>query len=54
MDELMDADEIIVSSSSYLWILAKCVDNICVDGKDNNLLTKIQDEVFNEFMRETE
>lgn len=54
LDELMSADEIIVSSSSHLCISAKTVDGKNVGGKDKDLLMKMQNAVFDEFMQETE
>jgi hypothetical protein len=52
-DELMNADEIIVSSSGSLCLAAEEVDGKSVGGKAPELLKKLQDEVLREFMEET-
>ena len=53
LDELMNADEIIVSSSGSLCLAAEEVDGKAVGGKAPELLKKLQDEVLREFMEET-
>ena len=49
LDELMDADEIIVSSSSKFCLGANEINGISVGGKDEALFTAIQNEVMREF-----
>ena len=53
-DELMDADEVIVSSSGSLCLAVESIDGIPVGGKAPELLKKIQDEVLDEFMKATD
>ncbi len=54
LEELFDADEIIVSSSGSLCLAANEIDGKKVGGKAGKLLKAIQDEVLDEFMKETE
>lgn len=54
VDELMNADEIIVSSASTFCRAANEIDGKPVGGKAPELLKKIQDEVRREFLEETE
>lgn len=54
VDELMNADEIIVSSSGSLCLAAEEVDGKRVGGKAPEMLKKLQDEVLREFLEETE
>lgn len=49
VEELMNADEIIVSSSTNICLRACKVDNQEVGGKDLKLFKKLQDAVFDEF-----
>ena len=51
--ELMEADEIIVSSSGSLCLAAEVIDGQKVGGKAPELLKKLQDEVLREFNEET-
>lgn len=51
--ELMNADEIIISSAGSLCLAAEEVDGIKVGGKAPELLKKLQDEVLREFIEET-
>ena len=53
LHELMNADEIIVSSSGSLCLAAEEVDGKAVGGKAPEILKKLQDEVLREFMEET-
>ena len=53
LEELMAADEVIVSSSGCLGLAADEIDGKPVGGKAPELLKKIQNEVWNEFMTET-
>lgn len=53
MDDLMNADEVIVSSSGSLCLSAEIVDGKPVGGKAPELLKRIQDEVLREFMEAT-
>lgn len=54
VDELMNADEIIVSSSGSLCLAAEEIDGKRVGGKAPEILKKLQDEVLIEFLEETE
>ena len=54
VDELLNADEIIVSSSTNLCLRAKSVNNQTVGGKDLTLFKKLQDEVYQEFEEYTQ
>lgn len=54
LSELFEADEIIVSSAGSLGLGVEEIDGKKVGGKAPGLLKKIQDEVQNEFIRETE
>ncbi len=54
LTELFSADEILISSAGSLGLRAKELDGKKVGGKAGELLRKIQNEVHNEFMRETE
>ncbi len=54
LEELADADEIIVSSSGSLCLAAEELDGKKVGGKAPELLKAIQDEVLDEFMKETD
>ena len=49
LDELMDADEVIVSSSSTLCIQATEIDSKPVGGKDPINMDKIRNAVYKEF-----
>ncbi len=54
VDELMNADEVIISSASTFCRSAEEIDGKKVGGKAPELLKKIQDEVRREFLEETE
>ncbi len=54
VDELMNADEIIVSSSGSLCLAAEEIDGKKVGGKAPEILKKLQDEVLDEFLQETD
>lgn len=53
LDELMDADEVIVSSSTKLCIPARELDGKPVGGKAPELLKKLQSSYLNRFLAET-
>lgn len=53
LKELMDADEVLVTSSTKFCISAEEVDNTPVGGRAQPLLGRIQDAVKAEFIRET-
>ena len=53
VEDLMNADEVIVSASGSLCIKATQVDGKQVGGKAPEIFKAIQDEVFREFMDET-
>lgn len=50
LDELMDADEIIVTSSSNFCLHADSVDGVRAGGKDPYTLKAIQDAVIEEYL----
>ena len=54
VEELLNADEIIVSSSTNLCLRAKSVNNQTVGGKDLALFKKLQGEVYQEFEEYTQ
>lgn len=54
LSELMDADEIIISSAGSLCLAAEEIDGKPVGGKAPELLRMLQDEVLREFMEETD
>ena len=53
MVELMNADEIIVTSSSALCIRVASIDGIPVGGKDPERIKLLQDAYWNKFVTET-
>ena len=53
MVELMNADEIIVTSSSALCMMVESIDGIPVGGKDRKRLKLLQDAYLAKFQRET-
>ena len=53
LQDLMEADEIIVSSSGSLCLAAEIIDGKAVGGKAPELLKALQDEVLREFNEET-
>jgi D-alanine transaminase len=53
VEEMMNADEIIVSSSGSLCLAAEEIDGKKVGGKAPELLKALQDEVLREFNEET-
>lgn len=54
MDDLWNADEIIVSSSGSLCLAVESIDGKPVGGKAPEMLKAIQDEVLREFMEATD
>lgn len=54
VDEMMNADEVIVSSSGSLCLAASEIDGKPVGGKASEMLKNIQDYVYNEFMIATD
>ena len=54
MVELMNADELLVTSSSALCIPVESVDGIPVGGRDPKLLKLLQDAYLEKFHRETQ
>lgn len=54
LDELMRAREVIVTSSGTLCRPASSVDGIPVGGKEPELLKKLQDALFGDFLAKTE
>ncbi len=53
MEELMDADEVIVTSSSNFCLHADVIDGKSVGGKDPATLKKIQEAVLKEYLEYT-
>ena len=53
MVELMNADEVIVTSSSALCMMVESIDGIPVGGKDPGRLKLLQDAYLAKFQRET-
>lgn len=53
LDELMNADEVVVSSSGQLCLQAVEVDGKPVGGRATDILEKIQEAYLNKFMIET-
>ena len=53
MVELMNADEVIVTSSSALCMMVESIDGIPVGGKDRGRLKLLQDAYLAKFQRET-
>ncbi|MBE6612371.1 MAG: D-amino acid aminotransferase [Ruminococcaceae bacterium] len=53
LDEMMAADEVIVTSSGSLCLAAEVIDGIPVGGHSAELLRSLQDTVLAEFMAET-
>ena len=53
LKELMEADELIVSSSSKLGLLATEVDGVPVGNKAQELWKKLQNAYYEQFLRET-
>ncbi|OPJ57637.1 D-amino acid aminotransferase [Clostridium oryzae] len=54
LKELMEADEVIVTSSGQFCMSACEIDGKPVGGKAPELIKKIQDALLNEFLQETE
>ena len=49
-EELMDADEVIVTSSSHLCTFANEVDGLPVGGRDQATLARVRDAVYAEYL----
>ena len=54
VEEMMAADEVIVTSSGSLCLAAEEIDGIAVGGKAPEMLKQLQDAVVEEFMAATE
>ena len=54
LDFLMDADEVLLTSSSNFCILATYVDDIPVGGKSGELIKRIQDELVEDYIKSTD
>lgn len=54
LDELLAADEILVSSAGALCLSAEKIDGKAVGGKAPELLKRLQDRLLDEFMTQTE
>ena len=53
VDEMMNADEVIVTASGSLCLAAEKIDGKKVGGKAPEILKTLQDYVFNEFLQAT-
>lgn len=53
VDELMNAEEVIVTSSSQLCMLAESVDDKPVGGKQPELINRLQQALLDEFFKAT-
>jgi D-alanine transaminase len=51
--ELMNADEIIITSSSKIARGVRTIDGISVGGRAPDLLKKLQDDLFNDYILAT-
>lgn len=54
VEEMMNADEIMISSAGSLCLAAEEIDGIKVGSKASDLLKKIQDKVLSDFLEETD
>jgi hypothetical protein len=54
MQELMDADEVIVSSAGILGNAAYEIDSVPVGGKDAQTLARLQRFVHEDWLKKTE
>ncbi|MGN1095243.1 MAG: aminotransferase class IV [Eubacteriales bacterium] len=54
VDELMDADEVIVSSSGSFCLAVESIDGKSVGGKAPELLKKLQDALVEDFIKATD
>lgn len=54
MQELRDAEEILVTSTTKICLAADCLDGRPVGGKRPDLVKKLQDELMREYLEETE
>lgn len=54
LEELMDADEVIITSSGQFCMTACEIDGKPVGGKAEQLVKRLQDALLNEFLQETE
>ena len=54
LDFLMDADEILLSSSSNFCIVATHIDDVEVGGRAPELLKRLQDALLEDYLRATE
>ena len=53
LEQLMDADEVLVSSAGALCLAADQIDGKPVGGKATELLTKLQDTLLQDFLERT-
>ena len=53
IEELISADEIVLTSSGKIIRAVKSIDGISVGGKSNELLTLFQDEMYGDFVKTT-
>jgi D-alanine transaminase len=54
LKELMDADEVIVTSSGQFCMTVCEIDSKPVGGKAAEIIKKLQDALLNEFLEETQ
>lgn len=53
IEEMMEADEVVISSVSTLCLAAEEIDGKAVGGKDKKTLKVIQDAIVNKYLEET-
>ena len=51
---MMDADEVFVSSSTSLCMVADEIDGKSVGGKATEIITALQNEILNNYLNATE
>lgn len=54
LSELMEADEVMISSAGSFCLQAESIDGVPVGNKASVLLKKLQNELLDEFLRETD
>lgn len=53
LEEMFDADEVMISSAGSFCLAAECIDGKPVGGKAPELLRKLQDAAQTDFLEET-
>ena len=54
LEDLFDADEVLVSSAGALCLVADKIDGKAVGGKETELVEKLQNMLLNDFLEQTE